>query len=192
MKKNALILVAFVIFLLSFRPMDPATWSIDTMHSKLGFSVGYLMISEIEGSFQMKEALLTTPNNDFTDATVTMVADVKSINTEVADRDKHLKTADFFDAEKYPDLVLKSTSFKKIDDKNYKVTGDLSFHGITKPVTLNVIAKTGTHPMNNKPIAGFKVTGIIKRSDFGIAKETLPAFLSDEVELTANVVFAKN
>ena len=192
MKKNALILLAFVIFLISFRPIEPATWSLDNMHSNLGFSVGYLMISEIEGSFRMKEAQLTTSGEDFSEATVTMVADVKSINTEIEDRDKHLRTADFFDAEKYPDLVFKSTSFKKTGDKNYKVTGDLSFHGVTKPVTLDVIAKVGTHPMNKKPIAGFKVTGIIRRSDFGIAKETLPAFLSDEVALTANVVFAKN
>ena len=192
MKKNALILFAFVIFLVSFRPIEPATWSLDNLHSKLGFSVGYLMISEIEGSFQMKEAVLTTTSDDFSDATITMTADVKSINTEVGDRDKHLRTADFFDAEKYPDMVFKSTSFKKTGDKNYKIIGDLSFHGITKPVTLDAIAKMGTHPMTKKPIAGFKVTGIIKRSDFEIAKETLPAFLSDEVELTANVVFAKN
>jgi polyisoprenoid-binding protein YceI len=192
MKKNALILSAIVIFLVSFRPIEPATWALDNMHSNLGFSVGYLMISEIAGTFRMKEATLTTTSDDFSDATVTMIADVKSINTDVEDRDKHLKTADFFDAEKYPDLVFKSTSFKKTGDKNYKITGDLSFHGITKSVTLDAIAKTGTHPMSKKPIAGFKVTGIIKRSDFEIAKETLPAFLSDEVNLTANVVFAKN
>jgi polyisoprenoid-binding protein YceI len=77
MKKNALILSAIVIFLVSFRPIEPATWALDNMHSNLGFSVGYLMISEIAGTFRMKEATLTTTSDDFSDATVTMIADVK-------------------------------------------------------------------------------------------------------------------
>jgi len=192
MKKNALILSAIVIFLVSFRPIEPATWALDNMHSNLGFSVGYLMISEIAGTFRMKEATLTTTSDDFSDATVTMIADVKSINTDVEDRDKHLKTADFFDAEKYPDLVFKSTAFKKTGDKNYKVTGDLSFHGVTKTVTLDAIAKVGSHPMSKKPIAGFKVTGIIKRSDFGVAAGMPVAMLSDEVTLNAGTEFTKD
>jgi len=185
-------ILLFAIAFLSFDRTPPSTWTFDDMHSRLGFSIGYLSISEIEGSFRIKESALTTENDDFSDSVVTLTADVNSVDTDVADRDKHLKTADFFDAEKYPVITFKSNSFKKAGDKNYKVTGDLSFHGITKSVTLDAIAKMGEHPMNKKPIAGFKVTGIIKRSDFEISRQTPTAFLSDEVTMNANIIFTKN
>ena len=192
MKKNALILSAIVIFLVSFRPIEPATWALDNMHSNLGFSVGYLMISEIEGSFRMKEAVLTTPNEDFSDATVTMVADVKSVNTEIEDRDKHLKTADFFDAEKYPTLYFKSTSLKKEGKNKYKLTGDLALHGITKQVTVDM-EYTGTieNPASKKKTAGFQVRGTIKRSDFNLGNGFPPPMISNEVLIKADGEFVQ-
>ncbi len=150
------------------------------------------MISDFEGSFKIKEARITAPKEDFSDATVYMMADVNSIDTDNDEHDKHLRTADFFDVEKFPTLTFWSTSFRKVSDEKYKVIGDLTLHGITKPVTLNVIAKLGTHPMKKKNIAGFKVIGTIKRIDFGIAPSTPSAMLSDEVAIEAKVQFAKD
>src|SRR5687768_5308699 len=192
MKKRSLLLSALAVILLSFATLAPSSWSLDPLHSSLRFSVSSLMISEVEGSFKMKESTITAQKEDFSDAVVHMVADVNSIDTDVEERDTHLKSADFFDAAKYPTIVFKSTSFEKQNDKKYKVTGDLTFHGITKKIILEAIANYGTHPMSKKDLAGFKVTGTIKRSDFGIATSTPAAMLGDEVNITANAQFAKN
>lgn len=192
MKKVYLTLAVLTISLSSFITNPPASWSFDPAHSKLGFSIAYLTVSDVEGSFQIKEASIVTPKDDFTDATVTLVADVNTVNTENADRDKHLKTPDFFDAVKYPTLTFKSTSFKKVADKKYQVNGDLTMHGVTKPVTLEAVGSVSFHPYLKKDVVGFKVTGVIKRSDFEISTSTPSAMLSDEVNLDANVVFAKN
>ena len=192
MKKKSFLLSALAITLLSFVTMAPSTWTLDALHSSLRFSVSSLMISEIEGSFKIKESTITAQKEDFSDAVVYLVADVNSIDTDVEERDTHLKSADFFDAAKYPDIVFKSTAFEKVSDKKYKVTGDLSFHGVTKPIILEGVANYGTHPMSKKTLAGFKVTGTIKRTDFGIATSTPTAMLGDEVNIVANAQFAKN
>jgi polyisoprenoid-binding protein YceI len=192
MKKVYMILTVLAISLSSFKTIPPATWSFDPAHSKLGFAISYLMVSDVEGSFQIKEATINTPKEDFTDATVTLVADVATVTTENEKRDEHLKTPDFFDAAKFPTLTFKSTSFKKIGDKKYEVKGDLTLHGVTKPVTLEAVGAVSFHPYLKKDVAGFKVTGVIKRSDFGISTTTPTTMLSDEVNLDANVVFAKN
>ena len=118
---------------------------------------------------------------------------MNSINTDVEPRDKHLKSADFFDAEKMPTLSFKSTSFKKVKGKDYKMTGDLTMHGVTKPVTMNVVLNgTTTNPMSKKEMAGFKITGVVKRSDFGIGASMPDAMLSENVTLRINTEFSKN
>ena len=193
MKKTSFILAAFAITLMSFVTLAPATWTLDKAHSNLRFSITSLMISEVEGSFKMTEATINAPKEeDFADAVVNMVADVNSVDTNEPDRDKHLKTADFFDAEKYPNIVFKSSRFEKLSDKKYKVTGDLTLHGITKQVVLDASVNYGTHPMSKKTLAGFKISGTIKRTDFGIAATTPAAMLGDEVLIVANAQFAKN
>ena len=192
MKKKSFILPALAITLLSFVTMAPSSWTLDSQHSSLRFSVSSLMISEVEGSFKIKESTITAQKEDFSDAVIHLVADVNSIDTDVEERDTHLKSADFFDAAKYPDIIFKSTAFEKVSDKKYKVTGDLTFHGVTKQITLEAIANYGVHPMSKKTLAGFKVTGTIKRSDFGIAPSMPAAMLGDEVNIVANTQFAKN
>ncbi|MEO6133211.1 MAG: YceI family protein [Saprospiraceae bacterium] len=166
-------------------------WELDVAHSNLHFSVTHIMVSEIEGSIKITEATLTTPNDDFTDALVTLQADMNTIDTDNDGRDTHLRNADFFDVEKYPTMTFVSESFKKIEDKKYLVAGNLTFHGIAKNVALEVIANPGIQPWDNKGIVGFKVSGKINRSDFGIAASTPSAVLSDEVGIVANVIFAK-
>ena len=102
-----------------------------------------------------------------------------------------MKSPDFFEAAKYPTLTFKSKALTQVSGKNYKLTGDLTMHGITKPVTLDVVYNgTITHPMSKKLVAGFKVSGTFKRSDFGVGG-AMPGMLSDEVTLVANAEFVK-
>ena len=168
-----------------------ASWSLDKNHGKLGFTITHLMVSEIEGSFKNFDAKITTSNADFTDAVVEMTAEATSINTDNEARDKHLRTADFFDVATFPLLTFKSTSFKKSGPKNYKVQGNLTMHGITKPVVLDVTCNLGADPRSQKPLAGFKISGVLKRSDFGIGPNFAAAMLGQEVTLNANAEFKK-
>lgn len=191
MKKIGFVLVAGAAMLLSFKALDSTTWSLDKAHAKLGFSITHLMVSDVEGSFKSFDATVTATKEDFSDAVVEMSADVASVNTDNEKRDEHLKSADFFDAAKFPKLTFKSKSFKK-EGAGYKITGDLTLHGVTKPVELTATARTGTNPMSKKTISGFKVTGKIKRTDFGIGASMPAAMLSEEVTLDANAEFAKN
>ena len=191
MKKIGFVLVAGAAMLLSFKALDSTTWSLDKAHAKLGFSITHLMVSDVEGSFKSFDATITATKEDFSDAVVEMSADVASVNTDNEKRDEHLKSADFFDAAKFPKLTFKSKSFKK-EGAGYKITGDLTLHGVTKPVELTATARTGTNPMSKKTITGFKVTGKIKSTDFGIGASMPAAMLSEEVTLDANAEFAKN
>ncbi len=191
MKKTFQFLMLSVAFMSTIHLYAQTEWALDTNHSNLRFSISLLMLSDVDGTFKMKEASIKAPKDDFSDATVTMVADVKSVDTDVDARDQHLRTADFFDAEKFPTISFKSRAIKKVSDKKYKVEGDLSMHGITKPVILDATANSGTHPVTKKTVAGFKITGIVKRSDFGISPATPSAMLSDEVSIVANAQFEK-
>lgn len=187
MKKLNLFLVA----LLSVGIASAQTWNLDKAHAKLGFVTTHLLISEVEGNFKSFDAKLTSSKEDFTDAVIELSADIASISTDNDGRDKHLKSPDFFDAEKFTTLTFKSKSLTKVDAKNYKLTGDLTLHGVTKPVTLDVIYNgTITHPFNKKLVAGFKVKGVIKRSDFSVG--SIPAaVVADEIVINGNAEFIK-
>ena len=192
--KKIIFLPAAAAFLLlvSFTVVNNITWSVDGAHSRLGFTVNHLGLADINGSFGAFETKISTTKPDFSDAVVELSGDVSSISTGISMRDDHLKKADFFDAEKYPQFSFKSNSFKKGAGKNYIVTGDLTLHGITKPVTLNAVLNgTATHPMTKKEMSGFKVTGIIKRSDFGIGGGFPAPMLGDEVNIIADLEFSK-
>jgi polyisoprenoid-binding protein YceI len=169
------------------------TWTWDKPHSQLNFAISHLGIATIVGTFTSVDAKITASKDDFSDASVMLTADVSSINTNNEQRNTHLKSPDFFDAAKYGTLTFKSTSFTKAGDKKYRVEGDLTFHGITKHVTLDATWNgTITHPMNKKLVAGFNVTGSIKRSDFGIAPSMPSNFLGDDVALNASAEFVKD
>jgi len=169
------------------------TWSLDKAHAKLGFEVTHLMVSSVEGSFKTFDVKVTSSKDEFADASVELTADASSIDTDNEKRDNHLRSADFFDVTKYPTLTFKSTSFTKTGDKKFAVVGDLTLHGVTKQVTLEATLKgTTVHPYSKKTIAGFKVTGVIKRSDFGVGAGTPPAVVSDEVTLNANLELIKD
>jgi polyisoprenoid-binding protein YceI len=168
------------------------TWTVDKAHAKMGFSISHMMVSDVDGSFKNFDASITSAKPDFSDAVFTVTAQTNSIFTDNDKRDEHLKGPDFFDAAKNPEVTFKSTSIKKAGNNQYKVYGNLTLHGVTKPVTLDLSFKGPTeHPMNKKQVAGFKVTGTIKRTDFNIASSTPSAMLGDEVTIIANGEFQK-
>jgi polyisoprenoid-binding protein YceI len=169
-----------------------STWTVDKTHAKLGFSITHLLISEVEGSFKKFDGTVLASKEDFTDAVITLTADVNSINTDDEQRDEHLKGEDFFEVSKFNTLSFKSTSFKKVEGKKYKLEGNLTMHGVTKPVVLDVIYNGSTvHPYSKKTVAGFKVTGAVKRSDFTVGGKYPSAVLGEEVVLNANLEIIK-
>jgi polyisoprenoid-binding protein YceI len=174
-------------------------WKVDASHSKLGFSVTHLMVSETEGKFKVYEGSVNSKSEmDFTDAKIEFSADVASINTEDEKRDGHLKSPDFFDAEKYPKITFKSTSMKPSakSKTTYILTGDLTMHGVTKKVTFtaNGASKIVKDPYVNIK-NGFKVSGTINRKDFGLtwnmALEAGGVIVSEDVKIDLNIELNK-
>ncbi len=169
------------------------SWSIDKAHSRIGFGIIHLGINEVDGSFTSFEGKISNAKPDFNGAEIEFSAETNSINTGVEARDKHLKSPDFFDAEKNPKVSFKSTSFKKEKGKTYKMTGNLTMHGVTKSVTLTAtLVGTATNPMSKKEMAGFRITGKVNRAQFGIGPSMPAAMLSEDVTITANTEFSKD
>lgn len=181
-----------VIALLAFSPVFAQNWNLDKAHAKLGFHVTHMLISDVDGYFRTFDVKLTAAKEDFTDAKIELTAETKSIWTDNDKRDEHLRNADFFNVEKNPTLTFTSRSFKKIEGKKYQLIGDLTMNGVTKIVFLDVIYNgTINHPYMNKPVAGFKITGTVKRSDFGVGTSFAAQTISDEIEINANAEFIK-
>jgi polyisoprenoid-binding protein YceI len=188
MKKLTIVLSAF--FLLTAFTTFNNVWTNDDPHSQLGFTVNHLGISDISGTFNDFDVKVTSAKPDFSDAVFELTAQVASIDTRVEARDNHLKSADFFDAAKYPTLNFKSTGVKKQAENQYTLTGNLTLHGITKPVTLNLLYKgTVENPMSKKQTAGFQVTGVIKRSDFNLGSGFPEPMISNEVRIKGDGEF---
>jgi polyisoprenoid-binding protein YceI len=170
-------------------------WALDAAHSSIQFSVSHLVISETTGKFKKFDISLQADKTDFTDAKISFTAEVNSLDTENEDRDKHLKSDDFFNAEKFPQIKFVGKSLKKAKGNQYKLTGDLTIRDVTKTVTLDVIyGGTVQDPWKNTK-AGFKIVGKISRKEYGLKWNTLTeaggAVVGDEVELTCKVEFAK-
>ena len=193
MKKIILIAatVASLSVLFAFKSSESANWSVDSAHTKVGFSATHLMVSDVEGYFKKVTATIKTSNVDFSDSVAEMTAQVNSVFTDNEQRDAHLQSPDFFDAAKFPTITFKSTSFKKSTGNNYTVTGNLTIHGVTKPVTLNAIARVAENPMSKKTTAGFKITGKINRKDFGIGASMPSTMVSEDIDLIINAEFIK-
>lgn len=178
--------------LLSFKTVAPATWTSDPAHSKLGFTVTHMMVSDVEGTFKNFTATIASSKDDFSDATIDMSADIASISTDNDQRDTHLKSPDFFDAAKFPKMTFKSTSVQKTGDKTYKVNGNLTLRGVTKPVSFDATLRGTYVNQAQKQVAGFKVSGVIKRTDFGVGTKFGNAMVSEDVTLIANAELVKN
>lgn len=172
-----------------------ATYKIDVDHSDIMFKVKHLMISTATGYFKKFDATVEASNDDFTDAKVYFEADVDSVDTKNEQRDAHLKSDDFFNAEQFPKLTFKSTSIEKDGSGEYKLKGDLTIRDITKPVTLDVDFNGTTKDPWGFERAGFEVTGKINRKDFGLkwsaVTEAGGLVVDDVVKLAMNVEFVK-
>lgn len=173
-----------------------ATYIIDPVHSEITFKVKHLMIANITGNFTRFEGKLESSKDDFSDAQINFTADIDSINTNNEQRDGHLKSDVFFDSALYPKVSFQSASFDKISDDNYKLNGNLTMHGITKPVTLSAELGGASNDMYGQSKIGFEISGKINRKDFGLewnaALETGGVVLSDEVKLLINVQLVKH
>jgi polyisoprenoid-binding protein YceI len=178
--------------------MAQTNWKIDNSHSKVGFSVVHLMVSETEGKFKVYEGKVESKSEtDFTDANIEFTIDVNSINTDDEKRDGHLKSPDFFDAANHPKITFKATSMKPGKVKtNYTVTGDLTMKGVTKKVTLTAVGATKAvkDPWGNTKYA-FKLMGKLNRKDFGLnwnaAIEAGGVVVSEEVKLDITIELNK-
>ncbi|MBY4225748.1 YceI family protein [Rhodococcus fascians] len=146
--------------------LTAGTWAIDPTHSTVGFTVRHLVVSKVRGRFQNFSGTVTVA----TDGTPSVDAeiDVTSITTDNEQRDGHLKTADFFEVEKFPTATFKSTSVKA-DGGDFVVTGDFTLHGVTKSIDLKLEFNGVNAGMGNGPVAGFEASTTINRKDFGIS-----------------------
>jgi polyisoprenoid-binding protein YceI len=165
-------------------------WKIDTTHSEIGFSIKHLMISKVKGKFNsFKGEVITTDNP--TDFSVTGTVDVDSIDTNQKDRDQHLRTGDFFEAEKYPTINFVSTKITHVKGDDYKLEGDFTLRGVTKPIVLNVEFGGITQNLYGQTVAAASATGEINREDFGLtynsALEAGGVLLGDTVKLNLEV-----
>ena len=188
MKKLAIVLSAFIV--LTAFTNGLTTWQNDDPHSQLGFTVTHLGIADVSGTFNDIDVNVTSSKTDFSDAQFELTAKTASLDTRVEARNNHLKSADFFDAGKYPTMTFKSSAIKNVGKDQYKLSGNLTLHGVTKPVTVDLIYKgTIENPMSKKQTAGFQITGVIKRSDFALGEKFPAPMISDEVRIKADGEF---
>lgn len=188
MKKITLILAAFIS--LTAFTIAVSTWQNDDAHSQLGFTVTHLGVADVSGGFNDFDVTIKSSKPDFSDASFELIAKTASIDTRVEARNNHLKSADFFDIEKFPVMSFKSTSIKKVGENKYKLTGDLNLHGITKQVTMDLLYRGSVeNPMSKKLTAGFQVTGVINRTDFNLGSGFPPPMISNEVHIKADGEF---
>ena len=197
MKKTIKTLLA--VAALSFSVKAQTNWNVDASHSKMGFAITNMMVSETEGKFKIYEGTVSSKSDvDFTNASIDFKIDVNSVNTDNEKRDEHLKSADFFDAATYPSITFKATSMKanpKVKN-SYILIGDLTMHGVTKKVTLNAIgaSKIVKDPYGMMRYA-FKITGKLNRIDFGLkynaALEAGGVALGEEVRIDCTIELTK-
>ena len=170
-------------------------WAVDPTHSKIGFKVKHLMISNVTGTFREFEGSISSIGNDFSKSVISLSINSASVDTEIGDRDAHLKSGDFFDVEIFPKITFTGSGLKDLGDDLYELTGDLTINGITNPATLSVeFGGINSDPWGNVK-AGFSVTGKIKRKDWGLtwnaALETGGVLVGEEVKINCDIQLVK-
>jgi polyisoprenoid-binding protein YceI len=173
-----------------------STWNLDPVHSVAEFKVKHMMISNVKGQFTGLSGTLTYDEQDVTNSRVEAAIDAASITTGDAQRDAHLKSADFFETEKYPKITFRSTGIERTGDGELTVTGEFTMHGVTRPVVFNVEGPTpaGKDPWGNTRV-GLSATTKINRKDFGLAwnaaLESGGILVGEIVTITLDVQFVK-
>lgn len=171
--------------------MATTKWTVDSVHSSIDFSVKHMMIAKVKGSFREFEAQIEADPADLTTASIQFFIDLSSVDTRNGDRDNHLRSADFFDVEKYPRMTFQSTRIVKTGEGEYEITGNLNLHGVTRAETFSVTFEgAGKDPWGNEKV-GFSGRGSIKRSDYGLTYnallETGGVLIGDEVKISLEI-----
>ena len=188
--RNLKFLVAILV-LVSTSLFSQTTWTVDKAHTKVGFSITHMVITSVEGFFKDYDAKITSKDDDFSTAGIDFTINTNSIFTDNEKRDNHLRSDDFFNAEKYPQLIFKSKLIKKVGEDKYKLVGDFTIRDVTKEIELDVklngIIKDGF----GNTRAGFKITGEVNRFDYNLkwskTIETGGLIAGKEVELIINL-----
>ncbi len=175
--------------------MAKATWAIDPKHSEVGFKVKHMMFTNVSGKFNLIEAEIVNEEEQFETSAINFSAEVNSINTGNDDRDNHLRSADFFDVENFGKLTFKSTGITKVNEGEYKISGDLTIKDVTKNITLDAeYSGQMKDPWGNTKI-GLSLNGKINRKEFGLtwnaALETGGVLVGEDIKLNAEVQFVK-
>lgn len=162
-------------------------WQLDTVHTQIAFAVKHMMVSTVRGQFKSFSGTLELDEQHPERSRVEVTIDPTSIDTGDERRNGHLRAADFFEVEKYPEIRFASTHVERLGEDEYRVTGDLSLHGITRPVTLEVTLEGQTRDMQGQRRAGFSLRGAINRKDYGltwnVALEQGGVLVGDKVQL---------
>lgn len=175
--------------------LTKTTWRIDPTHSEVQFKVKHLVISTVTGTFKAFEGTINTENEDFDGAEASFSLDVSSIDTNVADRDAHLKSDDFFSAEKYPNITFNG-KLNKVSDKTYKLVGLMTIKDVTKELELDVELGGTMVDGYGQTKAGFEINGVIDRKEFGLTwsmvTEAGGVVVADDVKLHLNIQLVKS
>jgi polyisoprenoid-binding protein YceI len=173
--------------------MSTLTWQIDPVHSEIQFRARHMVVSTVTGEFDRFDATAETDEDSLENAKVRFTAEAASVNTGTPQRDEHLRSDDFFNAEKFPQLIFESTSFEKEGEDNYKMSGDLTIRDVTKPIALQVeYGGEIKDPYGNRR-RGFTVTGKVSRKAYGLKYNALiesgGAVVGDEIKINCHVEF---
>jgi polyisoprenoid-binding protein YceI len=187
--------LAAALLAVSSLALSQSGWKLDKNHSSIGFSVKHLVISTVSGNFKDFDITLTTAKDDFSDAAVQAVIKMASINTDNTARDNHLKSDDFFNAEKFPEIKFTSTSFEKVGEGKYKITGDLTIRDVTKKVVFDAVYNGSIKtPWGNTAMSWTAAT-VINRFDYNLkwnkALESGGLIAGQDVTITINLEMDK-
>jgi polyisoprenoid-binding protein YceI len=189
--KTALFLALFI----STAVFAQTKWTLDKSHSNVRFTVTHLVISEVEGTFRQFDGSVESSKDDFSDAKINFAVGINSIDTDNDKRDGHLKSDDFFNAAKYPEMTFRSKSFKKVSDKKYELAGDLTIRNITKPVVFDVVYGGTAEDGYGNLKAGFKASATINRFDYDLKWNAITeaggAVVGKNVDIDLRLQFAK-
>jgi polyisoprenoid-binding protein YceI len=168
MRKSSALWAAAITLVGAQALADTTDWAIDPAHTHVGFTVPHMVVSEVDGEFKTFSGKVALDEKDPTKSQLDFSIDVASVNTDAPDRDKHLRSPDFFDAEKFPKITFTSKKITKAG-KGYKVKGDLTIRGVTKEVTLDATLSEAIQNPWGKLVRAAHVTGKVKRQDFGVS-----------------------
>jgi polyisoprenoid-binding protein YceI len=194
--KKALLLTFVLLVSYSLVFSQTKTWTVDPAHTSVIFTVKHMVISEVSGYFREFTGKAASTNDNFDDSKAEITIKTSSINTDVEARDKHLRSADFFDVEKYPLITFKTKSFKKVDDEYYNVVGDLTLKGTTKEITLKAKLNGVIQDPYGNIRSGWKAITSINRFDYGLnwnnVLETGGLVVGKDVAILINAEFIQN